>query len=93
MDCFVCGGKGCGLCKQSGWLEIMGAGMVHPMVLRNGGYDPARTAASRSAWGRSASPCSSYGIDDIRHFWANDLRFLRSSRSATASTLPRLRRT
>ena len=42
MDCIVCGGKGCGLCKGTGWLEIMGAGMVHPVVLRNGGYDPAK---------------------------------------------------
>ena len=57
IDCMVCGGEGCRACKYTGWLEIMGAGMVHPQVLRNGGLTPTSTAASPSAWARSASPC------------------------------------
>ena len=77
MECFVCGGKGCPVCKGSGWLEILGCGMVHPVVLQNGGYDPRRsTPVSPLAAGQSASPCCSYGIKDIRYFWGNDVRFL-----------------
>jgi phenylalanyl-tRNA synthetase alpha chain len=77
MDCIVCGGKGCGLCKRSGWLEIMGAGMVHPVVLRNGGYDPAKYSGFAFGMGPERIAMLQYGIDDIRQFWANDLRFLR----------------
>jgi phenylalanyl-tRNA synthetase alpha chain len=76
MDCIVCGGKGCGLCKRTGWLEIMGAGMVHPMVLRNGGYDPARFSGFAFGMGPQRIAMLKYAIDDIRQFWANDLRFL-----------------
>ena len=54
MDCIVCGGKGCSLCKRSGWLEIMGAGMVHPVVLRNGGYDPSAVQRLRLRHGAAA---------------------------------------
>ena len=57
MDCVLCEGKGCPVCKYTGWLEIAGAGMVHPVVLRNGGYDPTSTPASRSAWASSGRRC------------------------------------
>jgi phenylalanyl-tRNA synthetase alpha chain len=77
MDCIVCGGKGCALCKRSGWLEIMGAGMVHPVVLRNGGYDPERFSGFAFGMGPQRITMLQYAIDDIRQFWANDLRFLR----------------
>jgi phenylalanyl-tRNA synthetase alpha chain len=77
MDCIVCGGKGCGLCKRSGWLEILGAGMVHPVVLRNGGYDPDKYSGFAFGMGPERVAMLTYGIDDIRQFWADDLRFLR----------------
>jgi phenylalanyl-tRNA synthetase alpha chain len=77
MDCIACGGKGCSLCKRTGWLEIMGAGMVHPTVLRNGGYDPAKFSGFAFGMGPERIAMRKYGIDDIRQFWANDLRFLR----------------
>ncbi len=77
MDCIVCGGKGCGLCKRTGWLEIMGAGMVHPVVLRNGGYDPGKFSGFAFGMGVERIVMLRYAIDDIRQFLANDLRFLR----------------
>ncbi len=77
MDCLVCGGRGCGLCKHTGWLEIMGAGMVHPTVLRNGGYDPDRFGGFAFGMGPQRIAMLKYGIDDIRQFWMNDVRFLR----------------
>ena len=55
MDCILCGGKGCGVCKYTGWLEIAGAGMVHPVVLRNGGYDPETWTRLRLRHGRRAA--------------------------------------
>jgi phenylalanyl-tRNA synthetase alpha chain len=76
MDCIVCAGQGCGLCKKSGWLEIMGAGMVHPRVLRNGGYDPEEFRGFAFGMGPQRISMLKYAIDDIRQFWANDLRFL-----------------
>jgi phenylalanyl-tRNA synthetase alpha chain len=76
MDCIVCAGKGCGLCKRSGWLEILGAGMVHPVVLRNGGYDPEKFSGFAFGMGPERIAMLRYGLDDIRQFWANDLRFL-----------------
>jgi phenylalanyl-tRNA synthetase alpha chain len=76
MDCIVCEGAGCGLCKKTGWLEIMGAGMVHPVVLRNGGYDPDRHSGFAFGMGPQRIAMLQYAIDDIRQFWANDLRFL-----------------
>ena len=76
MDCMVCSGKGCGLCKGTGWLEIMGAGMVHPVVLTNGGYDPDRCSGFAFGMGVQRISLLMHGIDDIRNFWANDLRFL-----------------
>jgi phenylalanyl-tRNA synthetase alpha chain len=76
VDCIVCGGQGCGLCKQTGWLEIMGAGMVHPVVLSNGGYDPSRFSGFAFGMGPQRITMLLYGLKDIRQFWANDLRFL-----------------
>lgn len=76
MDCIVCAGKGCGLCKRTGWLEIMGAGMVHPTVLKHGGYDPDQVAGFAFGMGPQRIAMLKYAIDDIRQFWANDLRFL-----------------
>ena len=69
-------GKGCSLCKGTGWLEIMGAGMVHPVVLRNGGYDPEQFSGFAFGMGPERITMLKYAIDDIRQFWANDLRFL-----------------
>jgi phenylalanyl-tRNA synthetase alpha chain len=76
MDCITCGGAGCSLCKRTGWLEIMGAGMVHPVVLRNGGYDPAKYSGFAFGMGPERITMLTYALDDIRQFWADDLRFL-----------------
>jgi phenylalanyl-tRNA synthetase alpha chain len=76
IECFVCGGKGCPVCKYSGWLEILGAGMVHPTVLTNGGYDPKAFSGFAFGMGPERIAMLRHGIDDIRNFWANDLRFL-----------------
>jgi len=77
IDCFVCKGQGCRLCKNSGWIEIMGAGMVHPKVLANVGYDPDRYSGFAFGMGPERIAMLKYGVEDIRHFYANDLRFLR----------------
>jgi phenylalanyl-tRNA synthetase alpha chain len=76
IECIVCGGKGCRICKYSGWLEILGAGMVHPTVLRNGGYDPEVYSGFAFGMGPERVALLKYGIDDIRYFYGNDLRFL-----------------
>jgi phenylalanyl-tRNA synthetase alpha chain len=76
VECFVCGGKGCGVCKGSGWLEILGCGMVHPVVLENGGYDPKMYSGFAFGMGPERQLMLRYRIDDIRYFWANDIRFL-----------------
>jgi len=76
MDCILCGGKGCQVCKNSGWLEILGSGMVHPQVLRNGGYDPDEFSGFAFGMGPERIAMQQYGIADIRLFFANDLRFL-----------------
>ncbi len=76
IECFICQGEGCAVCKQTGWLEILGSGMVHPTVLENGGYDPARYSGFAFGMGVERIAMLKYGIDDIRYFWANDLRFL-----------------
>ena len=62
--------------KGTGWLEIAGAGMVHPVVLRNGGYDPAEWSGFAFGMGPERTAMKLFGINDIRHFWSNDLRFL-----------------
>jgi phenylalanyl-tRNA synthetase alpha chain len=72
----VCASKGCTLCKYSGWLEILGAGMVHPQVLRNGRYDPEVFSGFAFGMGPERITMLKYGIDDIRYFFSNDLRFL-----------------
>lgn len=76
IECTSCGGAGCRLCKQTGWLEILGAGMVHPEVLKNGGIDPEEY--SGYAWGLGIERLAMlrYGIKDIRLFTENDSRFL-----------------
>ena len=76
VECFVCGGEGCSVCKQSGWLEILGCGMVHPIVLQNGGYDPRRYTGYAFGMGPERQLMLRYKIDDIRYFWGNDFRFL-----------------
>ncbi len=76
VECFVCGGKGCGVCKNSGWLEILGCGMVHPVVLQNGGYDPRVYTGFAVGLGPERVAMLRYRIDDIRNFWKNDVRFL-----------------
>ena len=76
IECFLCGGKGCGVCSGSGWLEILGSGMVHPTVLRNGGYDPQRFSGFAFGLGPERITMLKYGVEDIRYFWTNDLRFL-----------------
>lgn len=76
IECFVCGGKGCTVCKSSGWLEILGCGMIHPVVLQNGGYDPSVFSGFAFGMGPERIAMLKYRIDDIRNFWANDVRFL-----------------
>ncbi|MCI0521668.1 MAG: phenylalanine--tRNA ligase subunit alpha [Chloroflexi bacterium] len=76
IECFLCGGEGCGVCGGSGWLEILGCGMVHPVVLRNGGYDPAQFSGYAFGLGPERVAMLRYRIEDIRNFWTNDLRFL-----------------
>jgi phenylalanyl-tRNA synthetase alpha chain len=76
VECFVCGGKGCAVCKYGGWLEILGAGMVHPTVLQNGGYDPRKFSGFAFGMGPERIAMLRHGIEDIRYFWGNDLRFL-----------------
>lgn len=76
VECFLCDGKGCRLCKYTGWLEILGCGMVHPTVLRNGGYDPEKYSGFAAGMGPERIAMLRYGIEDIRYFWADDLRFL-----------------
>jgi phenylalanyl-tRNA synthetase alpha chain len=80
VTCFLCQGKGCRVCKQTGWLEIMGCGMVHPVVLGNGGYDPAVFSGFAFGGGVERTALLLFGIDDIRQFWGNDLRFLEQLR-------------
>jgi len=76
IECFLCGGTGCGVCSGSGWLEILGCGMVHPVVLRNGGYDPEKYSGYAFGMGPERITMLRYRVPDIRYFWANDLRFL-----------------
>lgn len=76
MECFVCGSKGCPVCKYGGWLEIAGCGMVHPIVLQNGGYDPAVYSGFAAGLGPERIAMLKYRIDNIRNFWQNDIRFL-----------------
>ncbi len=76
VECMLCSGEGCPVCKHTGWLEILGCGMVHPVVLRNGGYDPAVYSGFAFGMGGERPAMIKYGIPDIRYFWSGDLRFL-----------------
>jgi phenylalanyl-tRNA synthetase alpha chain len=76
VQCIICNGAGCQMCKYTGFLEILGSGMVHPTVLRNGGYDPNEWSGFAFGLGPERIAILRYGIEDIRYFWGNDLRFL-----------------
>lgn len=76
VSCFKCGGKGCNLCKQTGWIEILGSGMVHPNVLEMNGYDPKKYSGFAFGTGLDRLAMFKYGITDIRLLYANDVRFL-----------------
>jgi phenylalanyl-tRNA synthetase alpha chain len=76
VSCYLCDGQGCQVCKYTGWLEILGCGMVHPVVLRNGGYDPMKYSGFAFGMGPDRVTMLKHGIDDFRLFWGNDLRFL-----------------
>lgn len=76
VTCDNCKGSGCRKCKQTGWLEILGGGMVHPTVLKNGGYDPEVYSGFAFGMGVERIALLKYGIDDIRHLFTNDQRFL-----------------
>ncbi|MGL5541012.1 MAG: phenylalanine--tRNA ligase subunit alpha [Erysipelotrichaceae bacterium] len=76
VSCHICGGKGCNVCKGTGWIEILGAGMVHPHVLSMAGYDPNECSGFAFGVGVERVAMLKYGVDDIRHFYQNDIRFL-----------------
>ncbi len=76
VECILCEGHGCSVCKYTGWLEIAGCGMVHPVVLENGGYDPTVWSGFAFGMGPERMTMLKHGIKDIRYFWGNDLRFL-----------------
>jgi phenylalanyl-tRNA synthetase alpha chain len=77
VTCAMCGGEGCRVCKQTGWLEILGSGMVHPRVLEMAGYDPKEYSGFAFGMGVERIAMLKYDIEDIRHFYTNDLRFLK----------------
>ena len=77
VSCFKCGGKGCSLCKGTGWIELLGAGMVHPNVLRMGGYDPDKFTGFAFGTGLDRLAMFRYNIPDIRLIYGNDIRFLK----------------
>ena len=76
VTCFKCGGKGCNLCKQTGWIELLGSGMVHPNVLKMNGYDPEKYTGFAFGTGLDRLAMFKYGITDIRLLYQNDVRFL-----------------
>ncbi|WP_342537929.1 phenylalanine--tRNA ligase subunit alpha [Sporosarcina sp. FSL K6-1540] len=76
ISCFKCGGNGCNVCKKTGWIEILGAGMVHPNVLEMAGYDPAVVSGFAFGMGPERIAMLKYGVEDIRHFYTNDVRFV-----------------
>jgi phenylalanyl-tRNA synthetase alpha chain len=77
IECFICGGKGCGVCSNTGWLEILGSGMVDPAVYKFVNYDPEEVSGFAFGVGIERIAMLKYGINDIRLFFMNDLRFLR----------------
>ena len=76
VSCFNCGGKGCSLCKKTGWIEILGAGIVHPNVLKMNGYDPELYGGFAFGTGIDRLAMFKYGITDMRYLYGNDVRFL-----------------
>jgi len=76
VSCFKCGGKGCNICKGTGWIEVLGAGMVHPNVLKGCGYDPKKYTGYAFGVGVERIAMLKYEIPDIREFYTNDMRFL-----------------
>lgn len=76
VDCFVCNGKGCSMCKGSGWIEILGAGMIHPAIIERSGYDKEKYTGFAFGMGLERTAMLKYGINDIRLFFENDKRFL-----------------
>lgn len=77
ISCKICSGKGCNVCKGTGWIEILGAGMVHPNVLEMAGYDSKKYTGFAFGMGPERIAMLKYGIDDIRHYYTNDIRFLK----------------
>ncbi|MHC0037418.1 phenylalanine--tRNA ligase subunit alpha [Pseudoneobacillus sp. C159] len=77
ISCKICGGDGCNVCKKTGWIEILGAGMVHPNVLEMAGYDSKKYTGFAFGMGPERIAMLKYGVDDIRHFYTNDVRFLK----------------
>lgn len=77
VSCFKCGGKGCNLCKQTGWIELLGSGIVHPNVLKMNGYDPDKYSGFAFGVGLDRLAMFKYGITDIRLLYQNDVRFLK----------------
>ena len=77
ISCVICKGAGCRVCKSSGWLEILGSGMVHPRVLEMSGYDSSKVSGFAFGMGVERIAMLLYGIDDLRLFFENDLRFVR----------------
>ncbi len=86
ISCLLCHGAGCRVCKQSGWTEILGAGMIHPNVLRAIGYDPAQFQGFAFGMGVERTSLNKLGVDDMRLFFENDMRFLRQFRSGEAAS-------
>jgi len=82
ISCFICGGKGCGICKYTGWVEILGCGMVDPNVLENCGIDSEEYTGFAFGMGIERIAMLKYQINDIRLFFENDVRFLRQFKSA-----------
>ena len=77
ISCFICDGDGCRVCSNEGWIEILGCGMVHPRVLEMVGYDPEQVGGFAFGIGVERIAMLKYGVDDIRLFFENDIRFLR----------------
>ncbi|HHY20682.1 MAG TPA: phenylalanine--tRNA ligase subunit alpha [Bacilli bacterium] len=82
VSCGICHGDGCRICKQTGWIEVLGAGMVHPRVLEMSGFDPKKYSGFAFGMGVERFAMLKYDIDDIRHFYTNDLRFLQQFKRA-----------
>lgn len=77
VSCAKCGGDGCNICKQTGWIEVLGSGLVHPNVLKAGGFDPEVYTGYAFGMGVERLVMLKYGVEDIRHFYTNDVRFLK----------------